>query len=72
MNIQEKALRANGRSRACGRCSIGVADCTEAMKKFCRDTFVEGYKKGYEQSKADNRLSRNDVIREYCKKGGIL
>lgn len=72
MNIQRLALLANGRSRACGKCPLGVANCTDTIKKICRDAFVEGYKKGYEQSKKDNRSTWNDVMREYCKKGGVL
>lgn len=71
-NVQRLALLANGRSRACGRCPLGVANCTETIKKVCRDAFIEGYKKGYEQSKKNHRVSRNDIIREYCKKGGAL
>lgn len=72
MGITEKALVANGRSRACARCPIGVPSCGDTMKKFCRDIFVEAYTKGYEQGKKGSRMSRADVIREYCRKGGIL
>ena len=55
MDIQEKALRANGKSHACGKCPLGLANCTETISMVCRNAFVEGYTKGYKQSKEDEK-----------------
>lgn len=60
MDIQEKALKENGKSRACGKCPLGIANCSETIAKVCRNAFVEGYTKGYKQNKEDEkeRISR--------------
>lgn len=47
MKLQEKALKANGLSRACEKCKLGRGRCTMEIAEVCRDAFVEGYKKGY-------------------------
>lgn len=54
-NVQRLALLANGRSRACGKCPLGVANCTDTIKKICRDAFVEGYKKGCQQARKEQQ-----------------
>lgn len=72
MEITRKALAANGRSRACGKCKLGVANCNSAIQEVCSKAFVEGYKKGYEQGKRDNSISRSSLIKEICKRGGIV
>ena len=55
MDIQKLSLKANGKSRACGKCPLGITNCNETIAKVCRDAFVEGYKKGYKQSKEDEK-----------------
>lgn len=75
MNIQEKALKANGKSRACGKCPLGIANCSETIAKVCRNAFVEGYTKGYKQSKEDEKERISSVlhpVNEPCGKNEIF
>lgn len=50
ISIESKAKTTYERRRACQSCEIKNS-CTPAISKVCRDTFIEGYKKGYKQSK---------------------
>ena len=49
-SIEQMAKEANGRSRACVNCSIRMK-CTMITQKICSNTFIEGYKKGYEKGR---------------------
>ena len=62
MGITEKALKANGRSRACGKCPLGLANCNETIAKVCRDAFLEGFKKGYEQKNREVKEQIDGIL----------
>lgn len=62
MGITEKALKANGRSRACGKCPLGLANCNETIAKVCRDAFLEGFKKGYEQKSREVKEQIDGIL----------
>lgn len=75
MDIQEKALKANGKSHACGKCPLGIANCTETISIVCRNAFVEGYTKGYKQSKEDEKERISSIlhpVNEPCGKNEIF
>lgn len=75
MDIQKLALKANGKSRACGKCPLGITNCNETIAKVCRDAFVEGYKKGYKQSKEDEKERISSILHpvdEPCGKNEIF
>lgn len=75
MDIQEKALKANGKSHACGKCPLGLANCTETISMVCRNAFVEGYTKGYKQSKEDEKERISSIlhpVNEPCGKNEIF
>lgn len=75
MDIQKLALKANGKSRACGKCPLGIANCNETIAQVCRDAFVEGYKKGYKQSKEDEKERISSILHpvdEPCGKNEIF
>ena len=44
------AKEANGRSRACAKCSLRMT-CTDIDTEICNNAFIEGYIKGYKQGK---------------------
>lgn len=52
MNLQQKALKANGNSRACGTCKLRSI-CNTEISEWCRDVFVEGFKKGFNKCKKE-------------------
>ena len=62
MGITEKALKANGRSRACGKCPLGLANCNETIAKVCRDAFLEGFKNGYEQKNREVKEQIDGIL----------
>lgn len=75
MDIQEKALKANGKSRACGKCPLGIANCSETIAKVCSNAFVEGYTKGYKQNKEDEKERISSIlhpVNEPCGKNEIF
>lgn len=75
MDIQEKALKANGKSSACGKCPLGIANCSENIAKVCRNAFVEGYTKGYKQNKEDEKERISSIlhpVNEPCGKNEIF
>lgn len=75
MDIQEKALKANGKSHACGKCPLGFANCTETISIVCRNAFVEGYTKGYKQSKEARKNGISSIlhpVNEPCGKNEIF
>lgn len=49
-SVRQMAKEANGRSRACAKCQLRMT-CTDIDTEICRNAFVEGYIKGYEQGK---------------------
>ena len=49
-SVEQMAKEANGRSRACVNCSLFM-NCNIKKQKICSDSFIEGYKKGYEQGR---------------------
>ena len=49
-SIAQMANEANERSRACVNCILFM-NCNMITQKICRDAFIEGYKKGYEQGR---------------------
>lgn len=49
-SVEQMAKEANGRSRACAKCSLRMT-CTDIDTEICNNTFVEGYTKGYKQAK---------------------
>lgn len=51
-SIENKAKIAYERRRGCGVCEL-QKDCTPAISNVCRAAFVEGYQKGYKQSKIE-------------------
>ena len=50
ISIECKAATTYERRRACQCCEIKDS-CTPAIAKACRNAFIDGYKKGYKQSK---------------------
>lgn len=49
-SVRQMAKEANGRSRACAKCSLRMT-CTDIDTEICRNAFVEGYEKGYKQGR---------------------
>ena len=49
-SVKKMAKEANGRSRACAKCSLRMT-CTDIDWEMCRNAFVEGFVKGYKQAK---------------------
>ena len=49
-SIEQMAKEANGRSRACVKCSLRMT-CTDIDTEICNNAFVEGFVKGYKQAK---------------------
>ena len=49
-SVEQMAKEANGRSRACAKCSLRMT-CTDIDTEICNNAFVEGYTKGYKQAK---------------------
>lgn len=49
-SIENKAKTTYQRRRACQTCEIKDS-CTPTFVRICMETFIEGYKKGYKQSK---------------------
>lgn len=49
-SVKQMAKEANGRSRACAKCSLRMT-CTDIDTEICNNAFVEGYTKGYKQAK---------------------
>lgn len=43
MRLQEKALKANGLSRACGKCKLGMRRCTPEIAEVCKNAFLEDW-----------------------------
>lgn len=64
MGLQDKALKANGLSRACGKCKLGMRRCTPEIAEVCKNAFVEGYKKGYEQNKRDQEQKISSILHD--------
>lgn len=48
-SIKQMAKEANGRSRACAKCSLRMT-CTDIDTEICGNAFVEGFVKGYKQA----------------------
>jgi len=59
LSLNEKARKANGLDRSCKYCNH--APCPQAMAYVCRDAFVKGYKKGYEQAKKEQKGGKECV-----------
>lgn len=51
-SIKQMAKEANGRSRACAKCSLRMT-CTDIDTEICNNAFVEGYTKGYKQGRKE-------------------
>ena len=51
-SVEQMAKEANGRSRACAKCSLRMT-CTDIDTEICNNAFIEGYKKGYKQGKRE-------------------
>ena len=49
-SVMKMAKEANGRSRACAKCSLRMT-CTDIDTEICNNAFVEGYIKGYKQGR---------------------
>ena len=49
-SVEQMDKEANGRSRACAKCSLRMT-CTDIDTEICNNAFVEGYTKGYKQAK---------------------
>ena len=49
-SVEQMAKEANGRSRACAKCSLRMT-CTDIDTEICCNAFVEGFVKGYKQAK---------------------
>lgn len=59
MSLNDKALDANGKDRSCKNCNH--RPCPEALAKVCRDAFIKGYKRGYQQA-SDEQKERIDKV----------
>ena len=49
-SIAKMAKEANGRSRACAKCSLRMT-CTDIDTEICYRAFIEGFMKGYKQGR---------------------
>ena len=58
--IKKKASQANGRSRACNKCTYALHGLNIEVCKVCRKAFLEGYMKGYIKSKSEREVN-NDI-----------
>lgn len=52
--VTKSAKQANMRSRKCAACAI-LKKCTPDIHRACSDSFIEGYKKGAEFSKRQQK-----------------
>lgn len=52
--LLEKAKTANGRSRMCAKCKF-LNRCTPDISWVCRNSFLEGYTKGYKQRRSEEK-----------------
>lgn len=67
ISLNDKALDANGKDRSCKNCNH--RPCPEALAKVCRDAFVKGYKRGYQQaSEYRKNLKKHQAEREQFEK----
>ena len=51
-SVEQMAKEANGRSRACVKCSLRMT-CTDIDTEICYRAFIEGFMKGYKQGKKE-------------------
>lgn len=49
-SIAQMAKEAQGRSRACAKCSERMT-CTFIDREMCRNAFIKGFMKGYKQAR---------------------
>ena len=49
-SARQMAKEANGRSRACAKCSLRMT-CTDIDTEICYRAFIEGFMKGYKQGR---------------------
>lgn len=58
--INQAAAKANGFSRACGKCQL-KDKCTLETSKVCTEVFIEGFKKGvnWNNKKKKKKLYEN-------------
>lgn len=49
-SVEQMAKEANGRSRACVKCSLRMT-CTDIDTEICNNAFVEGFVKGYKKAR---------------------
>ena len=49
-SVEQMAKEANGRSRACVKCSLRMT-CTDIDTEICNNAFIEGHKKGCKQGR---------------------
>ena len=49
-SVAQMAKEANGRSRACAKCSLRMT-CTDIDTEICNNAFVEGFVKGYKKAR---------------------
>ena len=54
-SVKQMAKEANGRSRACAKCSLRMT-CTDIDTEICRNAFVEGFVKGFNEYKKRHLL----------------
>ena len=49
-SVEQMAKDANGRSRACAKCSLRMT-CTDIDTEICNNAFIKGFMKGYKQAR---------------------
>ena len=54
--IKKKASQANGRSRACKKCTYALHGLNIEVCKVCRKAFLEGYMKGYHKMEMEEKI----------------
>lgn len=60
LSLEDKARKANGLDRSCKGCNH--FPCPQSLATLCRDAFVQGYKKGYQQAMKERKERIDKVL----------
>ena len=55
LSLRQKAGRANGLSHSCNKCPFLFNGISMEICRICRESFIEGYTKGYKQANLERK-----------------
>ena len=58
LSLRQKAGRANGLSHSCNKCPFLFNGISMEICRICRESFIEGYTKGYKQAKSESEVDK--------------